>query len=286
MGVGCCRANSAGYPVEIPQPDASLPPGLEILYKNNTESVQQATDLAARSFAGTENADPPAEFDWLLEDVADRSDPAQQSERLDRLSAALGFCIHYSFLLGRRGLVLVARSGASDSDGVVPTGGESTKIVGVTTLCFYPKKWSPSIDGVCMPMKAGVSAGASKWSKTQNQFLSSKRMGALEKAMQKLHKKYANGPHIYVWVVAVDPERQGAGVGSKMMRAVSAIADALNLPCYLECDSGKNEDVYKRFGYVTVGKEDVTVEKGGRDGTQEMFPGGMCAMRREPGPRE
>jgi len=286
MGAGCCRADNAGYPVEIPQPEASLPPGLEILYKNNTESVQQATDLAARSFAGTETADPPAEFDWLLSDVPDRSDSSQQSERVHRMSATMAFCMHYSFVLGRRGLVLVARSGAWGSDSVVPSGAESPKIIGVTTLCFYPNKWSPSVDGMCTPMKAAMSAGASKWSKTQNQFLNSKRMGALEKPLQKLHKKYASGPHIYIWVVAVDPEAQGQGVGSKMMRAVSAIADVLKLPCYLECDSGKNEDVYRRFGYATVGKEDVTVEKGARDGTQEMFPGGMCAMRREPGPRE
>lgn len=268
-----CGGSTGSYPAEIPAA-ASLPAGIEVLDKNDKEAVQQAIDVCARSFAGSSKTEPAGEFDWLLSDVPDRNDETQLKERVHRLDAGLGFSVHYAFNLKARGLVLVAKPGAWEKS----EAGDAGKAMGVVVLYFYPQKWSPSTDGMMAPMNAAMAAGASKWTKSQTGFVEGKRMKALDAALLSMHKKYATDAHIYVPLVAVAPECQGSGVGGKMMRAVNAIADALGLPLYLECDAGDKtpEGFYKKLGYESVGKEDITV-KGG-----ETYPGGMHAMRRAP----
>ena len=42
------------------------------------------------------------------------------------------------------------------------------------------------------------------------------------------------GPYIYVFVMGTRPECQNMGLGSILMRRITAIADSKGLPCYLE----------------------------------------------------
>lgn len=203
------------------------------------------------------------QFDWLLPDVPDRKDAEQLKERVHRLVAPLGMCMHKAFLLGERGLILVARDG---------TGG---KMTGCVTLYFYPKKYG--VDGMMVDLKACSAAGMSKWSKTQKSTIEGKRMAALDAGCTKLHKAHASTPHIFVQVVAVDPEMQDKGEGKKMMQAVITIADEMKLPLYLECDAGKNEAFYKKFGFATVGSEDLTASE---QSGPAVFKS-LLAMRRE-----
>ena len=205
------------------------------------------------------------QFDWLLPDVPDRKDPEQLKERVHRLVAPLGMCMHKAFLLGERGLILVARD---DSGG---------KITGCVVLYFYPKKYG--VDGMMLDMKACSAAGMSKWSKTQSAIMQSKRMAALDAGCQKLHKAHGSTPHIFVQIVAVDPEEHGKGLGKNSMQAVNKIADDLKLPLYLECD-GKNEAFYTKCGFAKVGTEDLTA-------TEKSGPAvykNLVAMRREVAP--
>ena len=82
--------------------------------------------------------------------------------------------------------------------------------------------------------------------------------------------------------MAVDPASQNKGIGGKLLRAVHTIGDAMQLPCYLECDSGKNEQIYQKLGYSPAGKE--TMACGGKGAAAaDTFEGSMCAMRREVG---
>eukprot|EP00931_Biecheleriopsis_adriatica_P077932 TRINITY_DN51401_c0_g1_i1.p1 TRINITY_DN51401_c0_g1~~TRINITY_DN51401_c0_g1_i1.p1 ORF type:complete len:286 (+),score=52.01 TRINITY_DN51401_c0_g1_i1:47-904(+) len=284
--MGCCCSSDAPYPAILPE-SFDAPPGIEVLEPEQKQLVEQAIDVCARGFTGTLTAEPPGEFEWLLSDVPDRTD----AERVHRMSAMMAFLTHYSFVLGRRGLVLVAKNakGVAAWDETAPSGAgpsnEHAKVTGCVMLWFYPKGWSPSTDGMCVQIKAGSNCGGSKWTKSQNTFMNGKRMQCLDKVMQKMHKAHASTPHIYVQVLAVDPEVQGQGVGGKLLRAVNQIADKFNLPLYLECDGhSKNEAVYKKFGYAVAVREDLILKEKGKE--DAVFPGGMCAMRREPGTKE
>jgi GNAT superfamily N-acetyltransferase len=266
-----CGGSAGPYPAEIPAA-AALPAGIEVLHKKDTEAVERAINLSARSFAGTAKAPPAMEFDWMLkEDAPDRE--ADLQERVSRLEAMIGFCVHKAFVLGQRGLVLQAKPGAWESSDAKTDDG---KAVGVAVLYFYPKKWPA--DGMMAEINAAGAAGMSKWTKAQKAFLEGKKMKALEAVMKTLRKEHGSTAHIYVQVMAVHPDNQSQGVGGKLMRAVSAIADAAGLPLYLETEPTK-EGFYKKCGYAVVGKGEPSVTV---NGVADPFSGGMIAMRREP----
>ncbi len=59
--------------------------------------------------------------------------------------------------------------------------------------------------------------------------------------------------HWYLPLIGVDPARQGAGLGSALLRAGLALCDAQRLPAYLESSNRKNIPLYERFGFEVQG---------------------------------
>jgi ribosomal protein S18 acetylase RimI-like enzyme len=64
-------------------------------------------------------------------------------------------------------------------------------------------------------------------------------------------------PHFYLFVLGVEPELQGTGLGSACLRILSERADAHGLPCYLETDRATSVALYRRAGYVVLTEDDV-----------------------------
>jgi ribosomal protein S18 acetylase RimI-like enzyme len=58
--------------------------------------------------------------------------------------------------------------------------------------------------------------------------------------------------HIYVWLLGVDPARHGLGLGSALLRAVIARADAARAPTYLDTTNERNLVFYGRAGFEIV----------------------------------
>uniref|UniRef100_A0A6U9LWM9 N-acetyltransferase domain-containing protein n=1 Tax=Zooxanthella nutricula TaxID=1333877 RepID=A0A6U9LWM9_9DINO len=263
----CCSGGPAG-PADAPQQALEVH-RVEAVQPGDKATILSVCDVAARSFAGSKESEGAPEFHWLLTGpgssnaaaVAERGDP----ERELRVRACMSFCVHAALLVRKRGLVLCARS---DND--------QSKVLGCAVLMLYPKGYSKSANGFCFPMRAGMAAGADKWTKGQNEFMNSKRMRALDKVMSKLHHAHGAGPHIYTWVVAVAPEAQGQGVAGRLLRAANAVADAHGLASYLECTGPRNQAVYGKLGYTLAGCADVAVP--GDDGVLKE----ICAMVRQP----
>lgn len=67
-----------------------------------------------------------------------------------------------------------------------------------------------------------------------------------------LHKSQAPGPHWYLWAVGVDPERQGQGIGSRLIQPVLTQADQQGVPCYLETQIASNVAFYQKRGFEIV----------------------------------
>lgn len=59
-------------------------------------------------------------------------------------------------------------------------------------------------------------------------------------------------PHLYLWLLAVDPTRQGTGIGSALLREGLARADAAGVPCILETGTERNVRFYQRHGFEVV----------------------------------
>ncbi len=53
-------------------------------------------------------------------------------------------------------------------------------------------------------------------------------------------------------MVGVEPERQGRGVGSALLREVLTQCDAEGLPAYLESSNERNLTLYRRHGFEVI----------------------------------
>lgn len=66
------------------------------------------------------------------------------------------------------------------------------------------------------------------------------------------HKQAAPGAHWYIWVLGIDPERQGHGFGSQRIETVLQQARIQRLPCYLDTQNPRNVPFYQRHGFRQV----------------------------------
>jgi ribosomal protein S18 acetylase RimI-like enzyme len=66
-------------------------------------------------------------------------------------------------------------------------------------------------------------------------------------AMERKHP--ASPPHYYLAVLGTDPEHQGRGLGSALLRPVLERCDDDGLGVYLECSKERNIDFYARHGF-------------------------------------
>jgi ribosomal protein S18 acetylase RimI-like enzyme len=96
---------------------------------------------------------------------------------------------------------------------------------------------------------------------------------AANEIMNKIHKARVPEPHFYLVVVGVDPELQGQGVGSAIVREGLARADRESKPCYLETSEPRKHAFYERLGFAVL--EETPLGKGGPP---------AWAMRRKPQP--
>lgn len=88
-------------------------------------------------------------------------------------------------------------------------------------------------------------------------------MGA-DDVMGRFHKRFVPEPHWYLLLVGVDPEIQGRGLGSALIKDGLARADEANCPCYLDTSQERNLEFYQRHGFEVVGT--ASLGKGGPPG--------------------
>jgi ribosomal protein S18 acetylase RimI-like enzyme len=79
-----------------------------------------------------------------------------------------------------------------------------------------------------------------------------KRMMAVLRQLEERKKALMPDRHWYLAAVGVDPERQGEGLGSTLVRAGIHRADQENTPIYLETEVEDNLDWYQLFGFEII----------------------------------
>jgi GNAT superfamily N-acetyltransferase len=83
-------------------------------------------------------------------------------------------------------------------------------------------------------------------------------LGNLRRAMAydafatRLHHRLAPMPHWYLMLLAVEPESQGQGLGSRLLVPRLARADSAGMPIYLETHSPRNPPFYQKHGFEVV----------------------------------
>ncbi len=79
----------------------------------------------------------------------------------------------------------------------------------------------------------------------------------------KKHKQHANFPHMYLYNLAIDPDHQGNGYASRLLKPMFAKLDENNLPCYLETGE-RNVSLYEHFGFELL--EQISIPESDNDG--------------------
>jgi len=65
--------------------------------------------------------------------------------------------------------------------------------------------------------------------------------------------------YIYVMIVGVDPEHQGVGQGSKLLRALTEESDQTGVPIYLETETEENVRMYEHLGFEVLREIELPV---------------------------
>lgn len=82
--------------------------------------------------------------------------------------------------------------------------------------------------------------------------VSFQRLGRMQRLRAAFDANHPKAPHWYLFFLAVDPDRQGQGLGSAILRATLDAIDARGEAAYLEASSQKNVPLYLRHGFEIV----------------------------------
>jgi|HubBroStandDraft_2_1064218.scaffolds.fasta_scaffold272690_2 ribosomal protein S18 acetylase RimI-like enzyme len=70
--------------------------------------------------------------------------------------------------------------------------------------------------------------------------------------LARVESRHVRQPHHYFPAIGVAPERQGQGLGSKLMAPTLECCDQAGLPAYLEASSERSAALYERLGFRVV----------------------------------
>ncbi|GIL32053.1 GNAT family N-acetyltransferase [Actinocatenispora comari] len=81
-----------------------------------------------------------------------------------------------------------------------------------------------------------------------------------------LHEHTPDEPHDYLGFLAVAPDRQGAGIGGRLLREHHRRLDARCRPAYLVASNSNSARLYERHGYTYLpdGQHELVLPGGGR----------------------
>ncbi len=70
--------------------------------------------------------------------------------------------------------------------------------------------------------------------------------------LSRMESRHPRQPHHYIAFVGVAPERQGAGLGTRLMQPTLDRCDEEQLPAYLEATTERNAALYARLGFEQI----------------------------------
>ena len=232
-----------------------LPDGVELLTPRQID--EEAIDVLAQSWSGSDQTSPELGFDWML-------GPALRGKYKDKTRLRILAWIMRFFVglgAGSGGVMLGMRDATTGA------------LVGAVYVNPYLRGLPGSL-GELQQLIVALCRVAPRHGLTG---FTAKGFGQRFRASYPTvddgHKKaVANQrPHLHVGPVGVLPAYQGHGRTSTMMRHVNKWADKLGVACYLEC-SGNNKPIYERFGYRDVGGPDREIGPN----TIGVFDGAGC----------
>ncbi len=88
-----------------------------------------------------------------------------------------------------------------------------------------------------------------------------RRIPSVMGGVNAIEKKHPHEPHYYLLALGVEPDKQGLGIGTQLMRPVLEMCDRDRVPAYLESSKEKNIPLYERNGFHVT--EEMVIPNGG-----------------------
>jgi len=71
------------------------------------------------------------------------------------------------------------------------------------------------------------------------------------------HYALVPSPHWYFFLIGIDPNFQGKGYASRLIKPMLARIDKEQLQCYLDTNNKKNLGIYQHFGFKILKKYQI-----------------------------
>lgn len=113
---------------------------------------------------------------------------------------------------------------------------------GSAAACWHPAPAGPQPPAVVAEFRRMVEG------------LAPRRAAVVLESLAGIARRAPAEPHWHLAAVGVAPERQGAGVGSRLLAAMLARCDRSATPAYLESSNRRNLDFYRRLGFGETGE--------------------------------
>jgi ribosomal protein S18 acetylase RimI-like enzyme len=119
---------------------------------------------------------------------------------------------------------------------------------------------SPRLEGIAVWLPSGV-PGITFWEAVRGGGLTLLFKGGREFLLKmkqdevvahELRRRLAPIPHWYLAVLGVDPEFQGRGCASRLLKPMLARLEAEKLPAYLETSTEEYVPIYQHFGFKVI----------------------------------
>ena len=82
-------------------------------------------------------------------------------------------------------------------------------------------------------------------------------MRGLGQHIDAVHNRLVPSRHWFLQAIGVDPQFQGRGYASKLLRPMLSRIDEEGLPCYLETLDETNVPLYEHFGFKVIEKSTI-----------------------------
>ena len=213
-----------------------------------------ASELIGRSFAGTPECDPEWTMHWMIGPHLPRESVELRSSLCEFY---VSFNVHKQTSSG--GAVLAAK----DADGNLAavcvcrklSSGKESSLWSGWLVCKHIV--TCVMQGKFPPFYASKEYAPLRKSAEQS---INRRAKCVHKVMKQLHEQQAR-PHWHVALLTVDPTAQGKGYGDQLIRAVSRMAFADGVHCYLEASGTRNQAIYEHLGYTSVDQKRLGVKE-------------------------
>mmetsp|Transcript_6073 Transcript_6073/g.19068 ORF Transcript_6073/g.19068 Transcript_6073/m.19068 type:complete len:274 (-) Transcript_6073:205-1026(-) len=224
----------------------------------------RALDVAARSFCGSTTSAPEGMLDWAFAGASAGGVPLKEAPTEARrkwFKWLLTWSLTKALSFGGAVYVLL-----EESERVVA----ATAVYPPTVPTYGTTRWQF--------LSLALTVGAPPDADGKPGALD--RLNAVEGVTSRLHETHAAEPHLFVYCFAVDPDVQGKGVGSVLLRFVCRLADKLQCPAYLETSGQRNQGFYSAKGGFSLAEAATLTSKDDAKNDVAPFVDGCLGMLR------